>query len=237
MKPAWKATWFERGVRSRQAALWRGVEAQHVVATMRLVDGLAEQEMLESLIEASKPPVPAGAQGLHFLLFTPFRYRSPIASRFRGVTDPGVWYGAEEIETACAEVAYWKWRFLQDSEGLQGRTLYTGHTLFMAGVRGRCADLTAQPWSASARTWSHKSDYAGCRMLAREARDRAVKWIRYASARAEQGICGAVLEPEALSIAEPLRQQTWACSTTREGAFMKHAASGQALEFPAARWA
>jgi hypothetical protein len=32
---------------------WRGVEAQHVVSTMRLVDSLAEQAILEQLLEAS----------------------------------------------------------------------------------------------------------------------------------------------------------------------------------------
>ena len=52
------------------------VEAQHRNATRRLVDSDAEQELLESLIDRVKPPVPAGAefQGLHYLLLTPFRH-------------------------------------------------------------------------------------------------------------------------------------------------------------------
>ena len=72
-----------------------GVEAQHRVATLRLVDSPEDQATLERLLETSKPPLPEAAQGLHHLLATPFRYRSPYGSRFRAGTDPGVWYGGE----------------------------------------------------------------------------------------------------------------------------------------------
>jgi hypothetical protein len=115
------------------------VEAQHVVSTMRLADSLEEQRVLEELLETSKPPLPPEARGRHYLLFTPFRYRSPVPSRFRRAADPGVWYGAEALETACGEVAYWKWRFLADSEALTGQALHTEHTFFVAQARGRCA--------------------------------------------------------------------------------------------------
>ena len=70
-----------------------------------------------------KPPVPAGARTLHYLLFTPFRYPPPPGgSRFRGPNDPGVFYGADEVRTACAELGYWRWR----------------HLLRLAGARRRC---------------------------------------------------------------------------------------------------
>ncbi len=54
---------------------WRGVEAQHIVSTMRLVDTLDEQSVLECILESSKPPLPAGGAAKHYLLATPFRYR------------------------------------------------------------------------------------------------------------------------------------------------------------------
>jgi hypothetical protein len=41
--PPWKAGWFNTGVQARKAELWRGVEAQHVISTMRLVDSVDEQ--------------------------------------------------------------------------------------------------------------------------------------------------------------------------------------------------
>ena len=235
MTPPWKLAWFETGVRARSAALWRGVEAQHIVSTMRLADNAAEQRVLEELLETSKPAVPPDAARQHYLLFTPFRYRSPIASRFRRAHDAGVWYGAEELRTACGEVAYWKWRFLMDSEPLRESALHTEHTFFQAKVRGRCADLTQPPWNGATRAWTHKSDFAACQALAVEARSRELAWIRYAAVRAAGGSCGAVLKPQALSVAEPFEQQTWACKTTAAGAWLQRA-GGSRYDFPAADW-
>ena len=229
----WKEEWLERG-KSLARELWRGVEAQHVVSTMRLADNAAEQQVLEELLEKSKPALPPGAERRHYLLFTPFRYRSPVATRFRRAHDPGVWYGAEELRTACAEVAYWKWRFLMDSEALARSALQTEHTFFKARARGRCVDLTAAPWKAGARAWTQRSDFRECQALADAARGRGVAWIRYAAVRAE-GVCGAVLSPEALSLVEPPAQQTWACKTTASGAWMQRA-GGERYDFPASQW-
>jgi hypothetical protein len=43
--------------RSLAGTCWRLVEAQHHVSTLKLVDSFDEQERLEDLMEASKPPV------------------------------------------------------------------------------------------------------------------------------------------------------------------------------------
>jgi hypothetical protein len=104
-------TWTPRAVASEAVglrfAVWRAVEGQHVAATVALVDSLAEQHALERLLDERKPPLPQGAARLHYLLFTPFRYRPPPGgSRFRGPNDPGVFYGADEVRTACAELGY-----------------------------------------------------------------------------------------------------------------------------------
>jgi len=232
---AWKSAWFASGIRQKSATLWRGVEAQHVVSTMRLADNAAEQRLLEELLEASKPAIPRDAAARHYLVFTPFRYRSPVASRFRRAHEPGVWYGAEELETACAEVAYWKWRFLMDSDALREGALHTEHTFFRAKVRGRCADLSAAPWKAATLGWTHKHDYGACQALATEARERRVDWIRYAAVRIAKGVCGAVLTPGALSPTEPFEQQTWACKTTNAGAWLQRAGGGR-YDFTAAQW-
>ena len=235
MSRLWKKAWFATGIRSKTAELWRGVEAQHVVSTMRLVDSVGEQRVLEELLEKSKPALPPEAAGRHYLLFTPFRYRSPFPSRFRRPADPGVWYGAEELATACAEVAYWKWRFLMDSDALREAAVHSEHTFFRARVRGRCADLTAGPWKAAARNWTDERDFSECQAFADAARERDVAWIRYAAVRATNGVCGAVLKAQALSVSEPFEQQTWACKTTSAGAWMQRA-GGERYDFPAAHW-
>ena len=89
--------------RRLSGACWRVVEAQHKVSTLKLVDTLAEQTLLEGLIEQTKPPVPPECRHLHYLLATPFRYGSPYprGSRFRraGLT-PGVFYASETAATA-----------------------------------------------------------------------------------------------------------------------------------------
>jgi len=239
----WQDDWFDAALASATDLLWRGVEAQHVVATMRLVDTLDEQNVLEQILEASKPPLPPALQApaapsaghgvLHYLLQTPFRYRSPYPSRFRRGGEAGLFYGARERETACAEVAYWRWRFLMDSEGLRDGELVTEHTLFLARVRGTAIDLTRRPWSAAAARWTHTDDYTACQSLTPAARERGIAWIRYASVRHPGGRCGAVLDPLSLSLPARPEQQTWVCKVTARQALMVHDDDRYAMTFAA----
>jgi hypothetical protein len=234
-------TWTPAAVASEgrhwRGQLWRAVEAQHRVSTLRLVDTLAEQAQLESLLEASKPPLPAGAGPRHYLLLTPFRYPSlhPGGSRFRAATDPGVFYGADEARTACAELGYWRWRFLMDSPGLE-RLVALPHTLFQTGVAGLALDLTAAPFAADAALWTAPRDYSACQQLAGHARAARIDLIRYRSVRDPgSGLCAAVLTPAAL-VTEPLVEQTWRLAVTRQLVQWQrdsvlHAGS---FEFPAA---
>jgi hypothetical protein len=50
------------------------VEAQHRISTLKRADTFDKQAMLEEQIQATKPPLPAVAERLHYLLSTPFRY-------------------------------------------------------------------------------------------------------------------------------------------------------------------
>lgn len=203
--------------------LWRAVEAQHHVATMSLVDNREEQHLLEQMLETSKPPLPAQANPkADYLLTTPFRYSSPYPSRFRAANDKGVWYGAEDLPTACAEVGYWRWRFLVDSDGLRDKELRTELTLFQARVRGRCIDLTESPWNQFQNQWGDLSDYSHCHALAAHARTTSVSWIRYLSARHPNGRCGAVFDPGALDRPHPARLQTWRCRITATSIHFTH---------------
>jgi hypothetical protein len=232
----WQAAWFE-GLRSRSALLWRGVEAQHLIATLRLADSAADHRLLEELLERSKPPLPPHAHARHYLLTTPFRYRSPIASRFRRPQDPGAWYGADELRTASAETGYWRWRFLIDSDGLASQALHTTHSFFRAQVRGRCLDLTRSPWNAARDSWRQSREYGACHELAAAARNQRVAWIRYHSARVEAGTCGAVFEAAALTLSRTSPMQTWVCRSTRAGVRLQRSgAAGESFEFDAASW-
>lgn len=216
--------------------LWRAVEAQHRAATMRLVDTLEEQAELERLLETSKPPLPAGAQGLHYLLVTPFRYppRYPGGSRFRAASDPGVFYGATEQRTACAELGYWRWRFLMDSPALP-RLEPLPHTLFQCGVHGVAVDLRRGEFARDAALWTARDDYTHCQRLGAAARAAQIGLIRYRSVRDPRGgACTAVLDMAAFN-ASPSAEQSWLLTVTRARVSWQRDSvlHRQGFEFPA----
>ena len=220
----WQNAWLATAVRASRE-LWRGVEAQHLVATMRLVDDLNEQELLEQLLDASKPPLPGGVYALPYLLTTPFRYVSPWPSRFREPEQPGAWYGADEPRTVAAELAYWRWRFFSDSDGFHDQQLVTQHTFFQARFDGVEVDLTAPPWRTLRATWRHPHDYAACHQLAarvRQADAPPIVAIRYESARRPAAMCQVVFDPATLSLPAPHSQQTWVCKVTPGVVFFRH---------------
>ena len=197
--------------RSLQLALWRAVEAQHTVATRVLVDSQAEQALLEDLLEANKPAIPVECRRLDYLLFTPFRYPSgQYGSRFRDAIDPGVWYGAETVQAACAEVGYWRCRFVAASAGLT-RLEAVAHTLLRAHAGGPGIDLGAAPFAVDGAHWQHPDDYSACRSLARSARTAGLQLIRYVSARdPDQAACAAVLDCRAFAGSRGITtRQTW----------------------------
>ena len=53
--PTWTPAALSSETRRLSGVCWRVVEAQHVVSTMALVDTLAEQALLEQLLDDSKP--------------------------------------------------------------------------------------------------------------------------------------------------------------------------------------
>jgi hypothetical protein len=212
------STWTPRAVgsealRSRRR-LWRAVEAQHVASTLRLVAGVEGQLMLERLLDQSKPPLPAAAAGLHYLLSTPFRYTSPIGSRFRAPADSGIWYGAEAQRTACAELGYWRWRFLMDSAALEAIGP-SPQTVFRAGIDASLIDLTQSQFKKSRADWTHPNDYAPSQDLA-------------------HGAAVAVLQPSCFKPHKPLEQHTWFLTVRRSAVFWQR--EGRTFEFDAGSW-
>ncbi|AKU91508.1 RES family NAD+ phosphorylase [Vulgatibacter incomptus] len=199
---------------------WRVVEAQHVVSTRKLVDSDADQQLLEELIERHKPPVPReeGFDGLHFLLFSSFRY-PPLrhGSRFGSRFEPSLWYGSEELRTAFAEVAFYRLRFLEGTEAKLD-PLMVELSSFQVRVRSRlAADLTAGTFLARAAELCSKVSYAASQALGRELREAGAEMIRYASARDERGAANvALFTPRAFAEKRPRTPQTWLCVATRE---------------------
>lgn len=192
-----------------------------MASTSKLVDTRAEQELLEDILEEHKPPIPDEATELHYLLFSPFRYetRQPSGSRFRAVNDPAVFYAAETVRTAAAEVGYWRWRFLQDTAGLE-RLQPCSFTSFRVPIRTGCIDLREPPYDTDAPQWQHLADYSATQAFGRIARDAGIGAILYQSVRdPEQHFCVAVLTPLAFAAKKPDSvTQTWVLTISSEEA-------------------
>jgi hypothetical protein len=199
------------------------VEAQHVASTMKLVDDADEQALLETLIDTSKPRAPAGTAHLHYLLATPFRY-SPRrgGSRFRDRDDPGVFYAAQGVRTACMEMGYWRWRFLMDAPALH-ELAPLAFTAFATRLQTDAVDLQHAPFDRDAAAWTHPVDYDATQAFARIAREAGVGAVLYRSVRDPQPAwCVALLTPEGFAAVRPdPGEQTWWLRVTRTQAQWK----------------
>jgi hypothetical protein len=181
---------------------------------MKLTDTLEEQADLELLIEQTKPIIPAPCRGLHWLLYTPFRYAPyPADSRFRRVgSTEGVFYCSERPATAIAETVFWRLiRFFGESPDTPWPTNPGEHTAFAVRYASeRAIDLIDGPLNTYAAHWCHLTDYSACLSLADAARANDVDVIRYRSTRdPHAGANLALLSCEVFTQAEATATQTW----------------------------
>ncbi|HEY2434686.1 MAG TPA: RES family NAD+ phosphorylase [Vicinamibacterales bacterium] len=233
--PTWTRAALSPERRALSGTCWRLVEAQHHVPTMKLVDTLAEQRVLESIVEETKPPVPAECRGLHYLLATPFRYGAPYpgGSRFRraGLT-AGVFYASQAVDTAVAEMVFHRLLFFADSPATAWPARAGEFTAFSARYRSAAAlDLGAAPLDADRASWTDPIDYAPCQALADAARDAGVELLRYPSARDAGGVNLALLSCRAFGAREPQARETWRIALGEHGARALRDMPDRGIEF------
>jgi hypothetical protein len=221
------STWTPAALSSEARPLsgtcWRLVEAQHRVSTLKLVDTVEEQGVLEDLIQGTKPVLPVECAHLHYLLSTPFRYGAayPVGSRFRraGLTE-GVFYAAEEPHTAVAEIVFYRLLFYAESPGTpwpQNAAEYTAFSAAYATKKG--IDLTAGKLQRDKPLWLHLTDYEPCQRLADSSRAANVDVIRYLSVRdPRHGFNLAVLTGRVFTRPKPASEQTWHIRLSEAGA-------------------
>src|SRR5947209_4922267 len=166
----WTLAALSSDARRLAGTCWRLVEAQHHVSTLKLVDSVDEQELLEELIEQTKPPLPPECRGLPYLLSTPFRYGAvyPDGSRFRraGMTE-GVFYASERPQTAVAEMAFNRLLFFAESPTTPWPSNPAEYTAFSAKyATKRSIDLTKGRYRASRAKWMRVTDYNHCQAFA-----------------------------------------------------------------------
>jgi hypothetical protein len=194
------------------ATAWRVVEAQHRISTRPLVDSLEEQKVLEDIIEEVKPPTAAGKRfaGLHFLLFTPFRY-PPLrgGSRFGRADERAIWYGAEQVETALAEKAYYQLLFL-DGTAADISEVQCDWTAFSVGIRTpKGIDLTSSPFAELRAEISSPTSYGVSQDLGKAMRADGIEAFTFFSARCPLGGINFGLFEPVFTEKNPRQQQTW----------------------------
>ena len=215
LQDIWTQCWGKSNFRQLNLTPWRIVEAQHVTSTRKLVDSEEEQQILEEEIDRVKPPLPDDTEfrGMHYLLFTPFRYPPlPHGSRFGTRQERSLWYGSEEVRTAQAEVAYYRLLFFAGSSAIFENTELR-LTAFTASVFSETGiDLTTVPFSKFEKYISSKSDYSSSQKLGLQMRNDDVEVIRYVSARdRKKGINVALFTSKAFRSKNPTASQTWVC--------------------------
>jgi hypothetical protein len=216
MTDIWAAVGQKARPRAMSGEVLRLVESQEQVATNRLVATLAEQDLLEAMLEASKPPLPKSARRLDYLLATPFRYPPlPHGSRFGGSHEPSLFYASRKVATVLAESAYYRFVFWQGMRVSPPAPLRSQHTLFGARLRARRAyALHRSPFDEFRAALASRDDYRAAQQLGRALREAGADAIEYVSARdAEGGLNVALFSPTAFALPRPTFKQEWLCDT------------------------
>ena len=200
-----------------EGILYRLVESQEQIATAFLVDSSDEQELLEQMLDASKPPYRSGTERMDYLLSTPFRY-PPLrhGSRFGKRTEPSIFYGALSQQTALAESAYYRLVFWHGMSEPPDRPILTLHTLFTAAYRSDLgAQLQCQPWTPFMAALINPVDYSATQELGSQMREVGIEAFEYVSARCpDRGLNVGLFSPSALDSGSRSIIQQLACRTT-----------------------
>lgn len=196
----------------------RIVESQQQIATTRIVDSLEEQAILESLLEATKPPVIEDSEHLHYLFSTPFRY-PPLkhGSRFGSRFVPSLLYGSKTVETVLIECSYYRFLFWTGmSEPPKSKKFITEHTLFAGRYYSEQGlQLQNKPFNAHSKSLRDVANYTATQELGVAMREAGVGAFEYTSARdSNKGVNVALFTADALIVNEPLYKSQWICSTT-----------------------
>lgn len=236
MSDIWTLCEGEKQLRSLDTLGYRIVESQEKVATMSLVDNSAEQLLLESLLESSKPAA-LTSKKLHYLLSTPFRY-PPLAhgSRFGLKSQGGLFYASISLSTTLAECAYYRFVFWYGmATPPPAQRIMSDYTSFAVSIASnRAILLHEKPFSCYRDQISHPADYQQSQQLGDCMRAADVEAFSYFSARdQQQGINIGLFTPRALKSRKPLRKKLWTCVVTEDQvSFIQLHATAEAYNFP-----
>lgn len=215
----WAACGAGRAPMAIVGRLSRVVESQEQVATMNLVDDLAEQSVIEQLLDRVKPPYRSGTEHLHYLLSTPFRY-PPLrhGSRFGQRHERSIFYGSLGWQTALAEAAYYRFVFWQGQVVPPALPYTTQHLMFEADYATPDGLRLQRPECLTYRAViANPSDYTATQLMGAQMRTAGIRAFEYPSARCLVGGSNVgLLEPDALASDRPTATQNWLCKTSAD---------------------
>lgn len=202
--------------------LKRMVENQQQKVTVVLVDSFDEHDVLERMLEESKPSFGHHGQlnRLDYLLRSPWRY-PPLkwGSRFGRRFEPSLFYGSLTKDALFAEAAYYRLVFFDGMKKPFRDRVISQFTVFDAQYQTEAGiDLTKAPFATHTKTLRHKARYGPCQELGTELRDFGVIAVTYWSARAagkEPNI--ALFSPEGLRSRKHRRPVHGLCESQPDG--------------------
>jgi len=231
----WEACRGPQQIGPLAGTLHRLVESQARVATRDYVDTLAEQALLEELLETVKPPWPAGSDRLHYLLKTPFRYPPlPWGSRFGRRHEPALCYGGGGVDTTLAEVAYYRFVFWQSMEGAPvSAGIRTEHTMFSVRYRTPAGvALQGEAFAPFVDAIRDPADYRATQALGTAMRDAGVEAFEYPSARdPRHGLCVGLFIPGAFAERRPRETSQWLCEVDADQVAFKPVGHPEVVRF------
>jgi len=235
--------WWRRVASAVEPAVFMGtlsrlVENQEQKVTLALTDTLAEHEVLEAMLESSKPlpedlPGFARLARLDYLLRTPWRY-PPLrwGSRFGRRFEPSLFYGALGTRALFAEAAYYRLVFLEGMETPFADRVISQFTVFEALYRSeKGLDLSQEPFARHEDVLRHKSNYGPCQVLGSVLREMGIEAIVYLSARIpgrEQNV--ALFAPAALRSRKHRNPRHGICESRPDG--VSFSFGGELLHYP-----
>lgn len=216
--------------------LFRLVESQQQVATLSYVDTLAEQAVLEQLLENVKPALPEATESLHYLLKSPFRY-PPLqwGSRFGSVFEPGIFYGACSVTSTLAESAYYRFIFWYSiGAAAPKNSLRSQHSLLSVGYSSaKAVALHQPPFNAYSAELTAKTNYQHSQQLGTAMRNAGVELFEYQSARdPNQGICVGLFSPKAFTSTKPDNTSPWLCELSADLVVFKQQGEAELYAYP-----
>jgi hypothetical protein len=220
----WKQCNGKKHIQTINLKGYRVVENQAKSFTRKLVVTQKAHDILEDMIEFSKPKLTDDLECLKdmYLLFKPFRY-PPLkhGSRFGNTNQHSLFYVSLDLKTALSEVAFYRMSFIRASRGNIGNKIIN-MTSFKVNVATELGiDLTKNPFNKHTQELTSVESYTITQTLGTSMRqDKIDAFISYSARSNQSGKNLNVISPTALKDNTNIEIENtftgWSCFATSD---------------------